>query len=632
MSWSLVRDNGGAVRTMMPEKPVKLGAATPEESTRQFFLKYSAALQGSGNEAELTAQPDEGGDVQGLKFVKFGHVVPGTTLPVFDSETFAAFTPEGEMLFANAGFHPGIESVETSPKLAESDALANARKAADGRCGAQAEETTETQSRLGVVAEGVPSPRLAYRVTLGEYEECHSPQVTIDAITGAVLGFADGSASLIDANAKGVHFHAKGEQSDVKTVRYEIKNGKNVLEAPAIRGTNESWLPKIMTRSWTGPGTEVDIEAANLGAWDDNSNKKGAAVDAHYHTERALEFFRTVFQRRGIDTEGTRDVLLIVHDNTLSNGQNAWKYQREGVSYKRGALEVVSVGDGGNGWLPVSSYDVLVHELTHGITRNTSNLVYASESGALNEAFSDVMAASAEYWIQSSRSPLVVAPKPTIIGERVTENGKGIRDMVDPQSFGDADHYANIIQCAPNVMPDKSNDFCGVHSNSGIANRAWSLMALGGVHGKSGIRVPAIGWERAARLWYGTMTRTRSVATMKDVAAQMVTRATLYGADAVISTACAWHAVGVGDFKVSGFTTSMCGRVAAATPKLPFATCNGVAFGYVCNDNAMNSAYVCVNGSIFSSATCQDPTKICKKRAKDDWTATYDVVNGLACE
>lgn len=76
----------------------------------------------------------------------------------------------------------------------------------------------------------------------------------------------------------------------------------------------------------------------------------------------------------------------------------------------------------------------------------------------------------------------------------------------------------------------------------------------------------------------------------------------------------------------------MCAKVAAATPKVTASSCSGVTFGYVCQDNALNSAYVCVNGSTASAVYCKDLAKRCKSRSGTDWSATYDIVNGLACE
>ena len=39
---------------------------------------------------------------------------------------------------------------------------------------------------------------------------------------------------------------------------------------------------------------------------------------------------------------------------------------------------------------PVTSADIVAHEIAHGFTQYTSGLVYSDESGAMNEAFSDM--------------------------------------------------------------------------------------------------------------------------------------------------------------------------------------------------------------------------------------------------
>src|SRR4029079_9254139 len=49
------------------------------------------------------------------------------------------------------------------------------------------------------------------------------------------------------------------------------------------------------------------------------------------------------------------------------------------------------------------SIDIVAHELTHGVTQYTSELIYVNESGALNEAFSDIMGTSVEFFYQSVR-------------------------------------------------------------------------------------------------------------------------------------------------------------------------------------------------------------------------------------
>ena len=54
--------------------------------------------------------------------------------------------------------------------------------------------------------------------------------------------------------------------------------------------------------------------------------------------------------------------------------------------------------------------DIVAHELTHGVTEFTSNLIYRNESGALNEAFSDMMGTSVEFFYQPPGSGPAATP------------------------------------------------------------------------------------------------------------------------------------------------------------------------------------------------------------------------------
>ena len=48
--------------------------------------------------------------------------------------------------------------------------------------------------------------------------------------------------------------------------------------------------------------------------------------------------------------------------------------------------------------------DIVAHELTHGLTDYSSNLISRNESGALNEAFSDMLGTSVEFTYQTPGS------------------------------------------------------------------------------------------------------------------------------------------------------------------------------------------------------------------------------------
>src|SRR6185436_3394774 len=114
--------------------------------------------------------------------------------------------------------------------------------------------------------------------------------------------------------------------------------------------------------------------------------------------------------------------------------------------YAGGGVMVYGVGLppgftlGGQAWNFTSgSLDIVAHELTHGVTEFTSNLIYQNESGALNEAFSDIIGTSAEFFFQPAGSGSLRADY--LLGEDVVTPG-GIRSMENPNVFGDPDHYS----------------------------------------------------------------------------------------------------------------------------------------------------------------------------------------------
>ena len=49
----------------------------------------------------------------------------------------------------------------------------------------------------------------------------------------------------------------------------------------------------------------------------------------------------------------------------------------------------MTYGDGSGSLKIFTALDICGHEITHGLTSNTGNLIYSFESGALNESFSE---------------------------------------------------------------------------------------------------------------------------------------------------------------------------------------------------------------------------------------------------
>ncbi|MBK7453823.1 MAG: M4 family metallopeptidase [Anaerolineales bacterium] len=119
-----------------------------------------------------------------------------------------------------------------------------------------------------------------------------------------------------------------------------------------------------------------------------------------------------------------------------------------------------------------SADDVVAHELTHGVTQYESNLFYYYQSGAINESFSDVWG---EFVDLSNGMGTDTAATRWQMGEDLTAFGV-IRDMEDPTLYGDPDKMTSVNYSFDTSYADNG----GVHSNSGINNKAVFLMVDGG--------------------------------------------------------------------------------------------------------------------------------------------------------
>ena len=152
------------------------------------------------------------------------------------------------------------------------------------------------------------------------------------------------------------------------------------------------------------------------------------------------------------------------------------------------SLEQVVLGDGF-----ASADDVIAHEMTHGVTAHESNLFYYMQSGAINEAFSDIFG---EYVDQANGRGNDSAEARWLIGEDIAIGP--FRSMKNPPAFSDPDKMSSEYY----VCADSDNG--GVHSNSGIANKAAFLLTDGGSF--NGYDISGIWMNKTAALFYEAQT------------------------------------------------------------------------------------------------------------------------------
>jgi bacillolysin len=235
-------------------------------------------------------------------------------------------------------------------------------------------------------------------------------------------------------------------------------------------------------------------------------------VAAYNQVGGVYDFYANVLGRDGINGHGGA-IASTVHvcdatddcpmDNAFWNGQQ------------------MVFGDG----FPEAD-DVVAHELTHGVTDSTSALFYLYQSGAIDESMSDVLGELYDQWNGTGRdgdgSDGGVDYR-WMLGEDLPAAEGVLRDMrtpgvapagvptpnFDPQP----DSMVSRLYVA-DVDPKTGNpiDSGGVHTNSGVGNKAAELIVDGGslngvkVHGLGGAnpstRLAAV--VKAAHLYYLT--------------------------------------------------------------------------------------------------------------------------------
>lgn len=233
------------------------------------------------------------------------------------------------------------------------------------------------------------------------------------------------------------------------------------------------------------------------------------AVNLWYFMQDAYLFYHNNFGRHSYDNDHTQ-IEGGIHA-VLKDAPNATWWPECGIA------------EFSNGMV---TKDIVVHELTHGVIQFTSNLTYANQPGALNESYADVMAALATGdWTMGEGSAL-----------------GAIRSLSNPPVFGQPDRMSEFVtSCSP---PDNG---C-VHTNSGITNLAAFLIAQGGTHPDTGVKVSGIGNGAMSFLFYSAMTSLPAGAQLIDARNATVAKAEAhYGPQTTCKVRNAFYAVGLGN-------------------------------------------------------------------------------------
>ncbi|MDR0854153.1 MAG: M4 family metallopeptidase [Clostridiales Family XIII bacterium] len=375
-----------------------------------------------------------------------------------------------------SGNYLAISNIETNPKVTEQEAMDAAEQYLVKKQDCNEDFISSTAKGLVIYSIGA-DPILAYEIKANGYSDTYvSMSIFVDAKSGKVI---DALSEVCSAFEK-----ARGQDDSEYDIPYEDENGQRLM---IDKGRN--------LQTYTNKYKKYEnIKSAKPVTSADNNK---SAIDAMGNMARTYDFFSNTLNRTQFDNRNSK---LPIYVNILGADNAYFSYD----------------SDTGEGWMSFvvskkgskeysRNLDVVAHEFTHGVSDTVvspEGLIYRDQSGAINEAVSD------------------------IFGEIVEHNVTGHCD------------WRNVIR---NYTNKKTMD-----------NYVWTSEDNGGVHTNSliidyvayNIGVEFLGTEGApkgrvaefAKLWYGTEHMIPSDCTMNEFGTATVRMAEYMMSDGLLTS------------------------------------------------------------------------------------------------
>lgn len=374
--------------------------------------------------------------------------------------------------------------------------------------------------------------------------------IRVDAINGDII--SESSNMFFDGDFNHIYYGTKGDLDTHRSPGNWFTSDKWYLHA------NDN-TRNILTQDDDNGGilfhtkyhtTDYAYQPWN---WDDMTYSDGddhwgndhwSATSAHYCAQKTWDFYKqTTLNRNGMTGWGKH--VRVIGDFPLASGVGAG-YIQDPSSFE----DHILVGKLGNNYM--ATYDVIGHEFTHGVIKNSYPLDDGKIAGALGESFGDMFGFMVErYMFGYVRN--------WTIGE---DASSAVRNMQTPGVYGHPSYYleANKWYDLSNCTANLSNDKCGVHINCGVPNKWFYFLSMGGsqpIYINNVLQptraLSGIGIDKAARIAYYTIVNntnynkanlTFDVVRANSIAAARI----LYGycSNEYIQTCLAWYAVNVG--------------------------------------------------------------------------------------
>jgi len=271
--------------------------------------------------------------------------------------------------------------------------------------------------------------------------------VYVDANTGAII-FKENKICTVTVNGTAVTRY-----NGTQTMQVDSLSANSFRLRDASRGGG---VETYDMNNGTNYASAVDFtDTDNL--WNTTTSMDNAAYDAHWGTQKTYDYYWNTHSRNSYDNAGAVLKSYIHYSSSYNN------------AFWNGSVMTYGDGDGST-FSPLTELDIIGHELTHGVTSASSNLVYSYQSGALNESFSDIFGVTIDFYANPGTANFLIGDRTYTPGTP----GDALRYMNNPSLAGDPDTYLG-----PNWYTG-AGDNGGVHINSGVQNFWYYLLCQGG--------------------------------------------------------------------------------------------------------------------------------------------------------
>ena len=451
-------------------------------------------------------------------------------LPIFGAE-YLLHEKDGLIQTANGHVIAGL-NLNTTPAISEEVALQMLLNEIGAEKYAWEREQHATEFPKGELVIATTTGELqtedfalGYKFKVATQKPLSHAEYIVDAFTGSVIYK---NTLLCQNDVQGTcQTHRYGTQTitmDYNGTDYRLEESDRNIRTYDGDGSNSDDLSVTPFKNPTNH-------------WDNPDHRSGC--EAHWVVEQTYDYFENEHNRLGYDGNGSRVTTWVNVGNNPNNAQGG------------GGKIYLGEGDGIN-YGPFTAIDIVAHEYTHNVIQSTANLQNSRESGALNESFADIFGTMVEFYAEPN-----VSDKDWLLGEDIVLAGSVFRDMSDPSLLGDPNTYEDDnwkdITSSCSIL----NDYCGVHTNSGVQNHWFYILA----NGKSGTNyygydynVAGIGMDKSAKLALENLTNYLGpFSDYKDArnGAIQAANALNFTANEKNQVEEAWCAVGLGDCEIT---------------------------------------------------------------------------------